>query len=76
MPKTNIPVEVLRHRERLGLSQTEFARLCGVSQPVISQLELDHHEPRVSTLRKIATALGMELVFGDSKGRVFRKRKK
>ncbi len=69
--KPNIPAEVKRHRNRLGLSQTEFAKLCNLSQPVISQLELNDHEPRFSTLRAIARGIGRKLNFGNAKGNIF-----
>ena len=70
--RKQISREVKAERESLGLSQTEFAKRCDVSQPVISQLDLAKHEPRLSTLAKIAKAIGKKLNFGDDNGKIFR----
>lgn len=45
-----------------GLTQAELARRCGVSQPAIARLERGEHEPRLTTLRRIAHALDADLV--------------
>ncbi len=52
----------IRHaRRRLGLSQEELAEASGVSAATIVQVELGHRRPQGRTLRKLATALGVEV---------------
>jgi len=47
-------------RRRKGLTQTELAALAGVSRITIARLEGAIDEPRPTTTRKVATALGVE----------------
>jgi len=47
------------HRERVGISQRELARLSGVSQGYISDLEAGKKDPRLSQAAKLARALGV-----------------
>ena len=44
-------------RIRLGLSQTELAKMVGLTQPVISQLELGFYIPGPELMQKINDAL-------------------
>ena len=53
---------VLRYRVERGWSQRELARRVGVKQPVIARLEAGETEPKVSTLARLAEALGADLV--------------
>lgn len=49
-------------------TQTELARLVGVTPPTVSQWESDASEPPLATIVKIAATLGVEpgrLAFGD-----------
>lgn len=47
------------HRLALGLSQSELAALCGVSQKTVSLIESGQtQQPRVSLLHRLAAALG------------------
>src|SRR5918993_3284901 len=56
-------VEALKQlRRRRGLSQKDLAEASGVGQDTISGIESGRHEPRPSTLRKIAEALEVEVV--------------
>ncbi len=48
-------------RRRRGWSQKDLAKASGVGQDTISGLESGRHEPRPSTLRKIASALDVEV---------------
>lgn len=48
-------------RKEKGLSQKQLGSLLGVSQQMIGQYENSPHEPKIETLRKIATALNMKL---------------
>ncbi len=44
-------------RGGMGISQSELARLIGIKQPSLSQIESDTSEPRKTTLIAIARAL-------------------
>jgi len=44
--------------DRHGISQTEFAKMSGVSRPTITRLcSDDNHHPNMSTAKKIIKAL-------------------
>ena len=43
---------------RVGMSQSEFADLCGLSQSHISRIEAGRYSLRLGTLQQIAEALG------------------
>ena len=61
--------ELIRgRREELGLSTRHLASLAAVGYPTISRVENGHEEPRWSTLEKLATALGLELLFEEVGG--------
>lgn len=45
-------------RER-GLTETEFARQLGMSQPAYARLDLGEHVPTIKTLKRISNALGV-----------------
>src|SRR5207245_4264453 len=53
---------VRRARERLGMTQAELASRVGSTQPAVARLEAGGVTPRLATLRRIAGALGLELV--------------
>lgn len=48
-------------REEKQISQTELARMAGISQPYLHDLEADKRGARQETLEKIADALGVEV---------------
>jgi transcriptional regulator with XRE-family HTH domain len=48
-------------RQLRGWSQRDLARETGVNADTISGIETDQHEPRPSTLRKLAQGLGVEV---------------
>jgi transcriptional regulator with XRE-family HTH domain len=48
-------------RRRKGWSQKDLAKESGVGQDTISGIESGRHEPRPSTLRKLADALDVEV---------------
>lgn len=55
-------METLREfRRRRGWSQKDLANESGVGQDTISSIETGTHEPRPSTLRKLAEALDVEV---------------
>ena len=49
-------------REHLGLTQEEVAKIMEVSQPVYARMESGKTRPRITTLRRIAGALGIDAV--------------
>ena len=55
---------VLIRRTELELSHQELAKRMGTSPSVISRLESGRHSFSIATLRRLADALEMKLVFG------------
>ena len=53
---------VRQARERVGLTQAELAARIGSTQPAVARLEAGGSTPTFVTLRRIAAALGLELV--------------
>ncbi len=53
---------VRQARERVGLTQAELAARIGSTQPAVARLEAGGSIPSFATLRRIAAALGFELV--------------
>ncbi len=49
-----------RLRESRLLTQAELGKAAGVHRDQVSRIERDEVEPRFSTIRKLATALGVE----------------
>lgn len=52
---------IKKARVAAGMSQAEFARRAGTSQPVISAYERGHRDPTVATLSRLIRAAGVEL---------------
>ena len=48
-------------RAKRGLTQRTLADRSGVSREYIARIELGHHDPTVSTLEKLAKALGVKI---------------
>ena len=55
------PNAIRASRELLGLTQTELARLAGVSLPTIQNLEAGRANPTLSTLDAVFRSLGLQL---------------
>jgi DNA-binding XRE family transcriptional regulator len=53
--------EIRALREKKGLSQRQVAELTGTTQSAIARLEGGHISPSLTTLDRIATALGAEV---------------
>jgi HTH-type transcriptional regulator/antitoxin HipB len=53
---------VRQAREHLGITQADLATRIGSTQPAIARLEAGGVTPSFDTLRRIAAALGLELV--------------
>src|SRR5271170_4229218 len=60
-------------QERRHLTQSELAKLAGVSQSTIAQVENGKKDPSISTLKKIASALDvhMAVLFASDDVHVF-----
>ena len=59
-----VPDQVRVAREARRMGQVELARKCELRQPTISGLETGRHDPKLSTLRRIAKALGITIKIG------------
>lgn len=55
------PVSIAKLRLNKGWSQAEFGRQAGTSQSYVARLELGQVDPQLSTVRKLAKALGVPL---------------
>ena len=60
-PQIAVRLKLRWARESAGLSQSELAKRIGVSRQAVQQLEAPDANLRLSTLSKIADALGLEL---------------
>jgi transcriptional regulator with XRE-family HTH domain len=63
LEKARIALEITLYREKKGLTQRELAKKVGTSQSAIARLESpDYRSYSITTLRKVAEALELELV--------------
>lgn len=63
LEKTRIAAEIAYFREKRGLTQAQLAKILNTSQSTIARLENPNYRSySLKTLRKIADALGLELV--------------
>jgi transcriptional regulator with XRE-family HTH domain len=53
-------------RKELGLTQEELGQRAGVAAKHVSRIENGTHEPKVSTLFALVSALGLELALGET----------
>jgi transcriptional regulator with XRE-family HTH domain len=51
--------QVIRYRVERHLSQRDLATKLGTSQAIVGRLELGEHEPKLSTLSRLARILGL-----------------
>lgn len=65
LDEENIPIgeRLATLRRGLGLSIRGLAEKAGISASVISQIERDKTEPSISTLKRLAAALGTEITY-------------
>ncbi len=56
----DVAIKVLRYRTEHGLSQRDLARMIGMQQPHVARLESGDHEPSLSTLARLSSALGLD----------------
>lgn len=59
----NIHKRIKENRKKLGMSQSDLALKCGVSQPTVANWERGDHVPRPEALTKIAESLGVDSVW-------------
>ena len=64
----DIAIRVLTYRTDHGLTQTAFGRLVGLRQPHVARLESGEHEPSLSTLVRLAAALGEDFTIAIKPG--------
>lgn len=63
-------VDVMKKaRHEKGWTQYRLAKECGMSREMIGKLELEMHSPMISTVERICSALGIEIVFKRKKKR-------
>jgi transcriptional regulator with XRE-family HTH domain len=60
-PRFEVISELIRARNREGLTQRELGRRMGVSQAVVSRLFSGEHSPRIDTIAAAARAMGYDL---------------
>jgi len=65
-PKLAIKLELRWMPEDLGLTQADLAKLAGVSQPAIAQLESPDSNPTIETLNSVAGGMGGQIDFRPS----------
>jgi transcriptional regulator with XRE-family HTH domain len=63
MPATVVYIgeRLKRQRTRRALTQAELAEYAGVTTATVARIERDEIEPRMTTLRKLAQALEVDL---------------
>ena len=69
MTQHQLLATLVERRKRLGLNQSELAKIMGISSFAVSHLENDGREhPRVTTLIRYAAAVGLELTLKEVAG--------
>ncbi len=62
-PKYDMIQKLIERRNELRLSQLQLASIAGMKQPAIARLESGLNNVNVSTLFKVANALGLDIEF-------------
>ena len=62
--KTSFALALLNARESVGMTQSELAEICGVSQAYISKLESGEANPTIGKIGAIFAAMWMEPTVG------------
>ena len=63
---TGLSQALRSRRKQLGLTQEELGQRAGLAAKHVSRIENGTHEPKVSTLLALVSALGLELVLGET----------
>jgi transcriptional regulator with XRE-family HTH domain len=56
----DVAIKVIQYRVTHNLSQAALAKMVGMRQPNIARLEAGDHEPSLSTLARLSSALGLD----------------
>ena len=60
-PKYEMIRKLIERRNKLGINQTQLARLIGTKQPAISRLEKGDYNTTLRTFFRVAHALDLEI---------------
>jgi transcriptional regulator with XRE-family HTH domain len=63
---TGLKQALRSRRKALGLTQEELGQRAGLAAKHVSRIENGTHEPKVSTLFALVSALGLELALGEA----------
>lgn len=63
---TGLKQALRSRRKELGLTQDELGQRAGLAAKHVSRIENGTHEPKVSTLFALVSALGLELALGEA----------
>ena len=64
MKKQELGLFIAKRRKALRVNQRELARLCGVSEHALCNLERGSGNPTLNIVNAVADALGLELKLG------------
>ena len=59
--KSQIITAMIHRRNDLGLSQRDLAEMCGIPQSSVARIEIGRTMPKLDTLIKIFSQLGLSL---------------
>ncbi len=59
--RVSIINEMIKAREKNGITQKQLEAMSGIRQPIISRMEKGTSDPQLSTVLKILNSLGMTL---------------
>lgn len=63
---TGLNQSLRSRRKELGLTQEDLGQRAGLAAKHVSRIENGTHEPKVSTLFALVSALGLELALGEA----------
>jgi ribosome-binding protein aMBF1 (putative translation factor) len=56
----DVAIKVIKYRSDHGLTQAALGKLLKMPQPHVARLEAGDHEPSLSTLARLSSALGLD----------------
>ena len=65
-----IIVQLISRRLDLKLSQRDLSEKTGIKQPMIARIEKFESVPRLDTIVRIATSLGLTITFKEINGKI------
>jgi len=60
-PVERVAMRLKEWRERRGMTQEQLAKKAGISRGFLARLETARHDPKLSTLEKLARALKVDI---------------